>query len=115
MVLRGGFLFWFWNGCSGMFWFSLRLRCSGRRIGLRNRSRHRRHGGLLRPCLFLKFCLGIPLLVLEIKTRGIGESTTKEAIREWFDVAHEWIVRGFTDLTTPEIQKIWEREENAQP
>lgn len=55
----------------------------------------------------------IPLLVLELKTRGIGESATKEAIREWFDVAHEWIVRGFTDLTTPEIQKIWEREENA--
>ncbi len=54
-----------------------------------------------------------PLLVLELKTRGIGKSTTKEAIREWFDVAHEWIVRGFTDLTTPEIQKFWERKENG--
>ena len=55
----------------------------------------------------------VTLLVLELKTQGIGESTSKEAIREWFDLAHEWIVRGFTDLTTPEIQKIWEREENA--
>jgi len=55
----------------------------------------------------------VPLLVLELKTRGIGESTSKEAIREWFDLAHEWIVRGFTDLTTPKIQKIWEREENG--
>lgn len=55
----------------------------------------------------------IPLLVLELKARGIGESTGKEAIREWFDLAHEWIVQGFTDLTTPEIQKIWEREDNA--
>jgi uncharacterized protein (TIGR04255 family) len=54
-----------------------------------------------------------PLLVLELKAKGIGESTSKEAIREWFDLAHEWIVRGFTDLTTPEIQKIWEREENV--
>ncbi len=55
----------------------------------------------------------IPLLVLELKTRGIGESKSKEAIREWFDLAHEWIVRGFADLTTPKIQKIWEREENG--
>jgi uncharacterized protein (TIGR04255 family) len=55
----------------------------------------------------------VTLLVLELKTQGISESANKEAIREWFDLAHEWIVRGFTDLTTPEIQKIWEREENA--
>jgi len=55
----------------------------------------------------------VNLLVLELKTRGIGEPASKEAIREWFDLAREWIVRGFTDLTTPEIHKIWEREENA--
>lgn len=55
----------------------------------------------------------VPLLVLELKTRAIGESASKEAVREWFDLAHEWIVRGFTDLTTPEIQKIWEREDNV--
>jgi uncharacterized protein (TIGR04255 family) len=52
----------------------------------------------------------VTLLILELKTRGICESAHKEAIREWFDLAHEWIVRGFTDLTTPKIQKIWERE-----
>ncbi len=55
----------------------------------------------------------VPLLVLELTARGIGESTSKEVIREWFDMAHEWIVRGFTDLTSPEIQKKWLREENA--
>jgi uncharacterized protein (TIGR04255 family) len=55
----------------------------------------------------------VPLLVLELKTVGIGESQNPKAIREWFDLAHEWIVRGFTDLTTPYIQKIWEREKNA--
>ena len=52
----------------------------------------------------------VTLLVLELKARGFDESANKEAIREWFDLAHEWIVQGFTDLTTPEIQKIWERE-----
>ena len=55
----------------------------------------------------------VPLLVLELKTRGIDESGKIEGIRKWFDLAHEWIVRGFTDLTTPEIQKIWERKDNA--
>ncbi len=54
-----------------------------------------------------------PLLVLELKTGGISESTNNTATREWFDLAHEWIVRGFTDLTRSEIQKIWEREDNA--
>jgi uncharacterized protein (TIGR04255 family) len=55
----------------------------------------------------------VPLLVLELKTRGIGESSSLEATREWFDLAHKWIVQGFTDLITPEIQDIWEREENG--
>jgi uncharacterized protein (TIGR04255 family) len=55
----------------------------------------------------------VPLLVLELKTIGIDKTAREEGIREWFDLAHEWIVRGFTDSTTPEIQKIWEREENA--
>jgi uncharacterized protein (TIGR04255 family) len=52
----------------------------------------------------------VPLLVLELTARGLGESTNKIAIREWFDLAHEWIVRGFTDLTTSEIHRFWERE-----
>jgi uncharacterized protein (TIGR04255 family) len=56
----------------------------------------------------------VPLLVFELATRGSGESTSKGAMREWFDTAHEWIVRGFTDLTTPEVQRdLWEREEDA--
>lgn len=55
-----------------------------------------------------------PLFVLELKAIGIGESTNKEGILRWFDMAHEWIVRGFTDLTTPEVQRLfWEREDNA--
>ena len=55
----------------------------------------------------------VPLFVLEMKTKGIAKSKSKESIREWFDLAHEWIVRGFTDLTTSEMQQIWEREKNA--
>ena len=55
----------------------------------------------------------VPLLVLELKTIGTKQLDGKEAIRGWFDLAREWIVRGFTDITTSKIQKIWGREDNA--
>ena len=29
---------------------------------------------------------------------------------EWFQTAHEWIVRGFADLTTEEAHRAWGRE-----
>ena len=51
-----------------------------------------------------------PLLILILKTRGVCESPEKKAVREWFDLSHEWIVKGFTDLTTPKIQEFWEKE-----
>lgn len=52
----------------------------------------------------------VPLLVLELTARGTDGLEDKKSYRKWFDTAHEWIVRGFTDLTTPELHKIWERE-----
>ena len=51
----------------------------------------------------------VPLFVLELKAKGIDESAKKNDFRKWFDVAHEGIVKGFTDITTPEAHKIWER------
>lgn len=54
---------------------------------------------------------GVLNLVLELGAKGLGEEKTEKAIRNWFDVAHEWIVRGFTDLTVKEVQEnIWKRE-----
>jgi len=56
----------------------------------------------------------IPLLSLELLARGIGVEKTRAGMRSWFDVAHEWIVKGFADLTTRDIQtKIWKREDAA--
>ena len=49
----------------------------------------------------------IPLFVLELKAWGINSSQDKSTFREWFDLAHEWIVRGFTDLTESKIQHFW--------
>ena len=52
----------------------------------------------------------MPLLVLELSAKGIGDDKTPAGLLAWFDVAHEWIVRGFADLTTMSAQKdLWGR------
>lgn len=54
----------------------------------------------------------VALFVLELKARGLHELNPKKTIHEWFDIAHEWIARGFADLTTPKVQKLfWKRED----
>ncbi|RPI79723.1 MAG: TIGR04255 family protein [Desulfobacteraceae bacterium] len=52
-----------------------------------------------------------PLFILEITVRGLGEDRSEDAIWDWFDLAHVWIVKGFADLTNLNTQKmIWERD-----
>lgn len=54
-----------------------------------------------------------PLFNLEISARGLGADKSSDAIWNWFELAHKWIVCGFTDLTGTRIQtEIWEREDN---
>jgi len=49
-----------------------------------------------------------PLTVLELVAKGTGREGTLKTMDEWFTTAHEWIVRGFADITLPEVQrKIW--------
>lgn len=52
----------------------------------------------------------LPILVYELKAHGFDSDID---IRDWFDLAHEWIVRGFTDLTTKKMHKIWGLEKNV--
>lgn len=49
------------------------------------------------------------LLVLDLTARGPGRKDWSD-MGEWFSTAHEWIVRGFTDLTSPAAHKTWERQ-----
>ena len=47
---------------------------------------------------------------LDLTARGIGPDKGREAMYDWFDVAHEWIVCGFADLTGAGVQEeLWER------
>jgi len=53
------------------------------------------------------------LLMLELTARGFpaeGPGGKQEAMQGWFDLAHEWIVKGFEDLTTNEAQEgLWRK------
>jgi uncharacterized protein (TIGR04255 family) len=53
-----------------------------------------------------------PTLLFDLTVRGIGNYNSREILQNWFDTAHEWIVRAFADLTDKETQtKIWKRRE----
>jgi uncharacterized protein (TIGR04255 family) len=47
------------------------------------------------------------VMILDLTARGFA---TKK-MDAWFDMAHEWIVKGFTDLTSKSIQEsVWKRK-----
>jgi uncharacterized protein (TIGR04255 family) len=50
---------------------------------------------------------GAVLLTLACSGTSANENYS---LNDWFATAHEWIVRGFTDLTTTEAHRIWNRE-----
>ena len=53
---------------------------------------------------------GRPLLLMELTVRGIGSKKSLAGMEQWFDLAREWIVRGFAELTGEEVQKaIWKK------
>lgn len=44
------------------------------------------------------------IVVMELTARGMLPNRN-----EWFGLAHEWIVRGFSDLTSEEMHRQWRR------
>ena len=51
-----------------------------------------------------------PLIILNLTVRGIGKDKSQENMKEWFDLAREWIVKGFDDLTGEEVKKkVWRK------
>jgi uncharacterized protein (TIGR04255 family) len=52
------------------------------------------------------------ILLLELTVRGIGDDKSLNGTWNWFNLAHEWIVYGFADLTGEEVQrKVWKRKD----
>lgn len=52
-----------------------------------------------------------PLIALTLTARGRSISSDFDGVLGFFDIGREWIVRGFTDLTTREMHRIWGRIE----
>jgi uncharacterized protein (TIGR04255 family) len=50
------------------------------------------------------------ILQLNLTARGRPRSSDFRDISEWLDLGHEWIVRGFTDFTAPEMHRVWRRK-----
>jgi uncharacterized protein (TIGR04255 family) len=48
------------------------------------------------------------VLILELTARGPALNDGSD-MTDWFSLAHEWIVRGFTDLTTAKSHQSWGR------
>jgi len=46
----------------------------------------------------------------ELSARGRPTNNDDSQLFDWLDLAHEWVVRGFAELTTEEMHKRWERE-----
>jgi uncharacterized protein (TIGR04255 family) len=49
------------------------------------------------------------ILQFNLVARGAPASSNLASILEWFDLGHEWIVRGFADLTSPKMHSLWQR------
>ena len=52
---------------------------------------------------------GKEVLQFNLVARGKPNTSRLEDMTTWFDLGHEWIVRGFTELTTGNMHKVWER------
>ena len=51
-----------------------------------------------------------PVLLCDLTARGIPKAVDEESIRKWFLLGREWIVRGFADLASDDIQEnLWEQ------
>lgn len=46
---------------------------------------------------------------LQLTARGRPASGAESDILSWMDMGHEWVVRGFTDLTSEEAHVLWKR------
>lgn len=52
---------------------------------------------------------GERLVRLDLQAVGLPSDAPESQMGEWFELAHEWITRGFADVTAPQLHKIWGR------
>ena len=50
-----------------------------------------------------------PMYMMTLTARGAPEGECRDSVIKTMDIGHEWIVRGFTTLTSREMHKEWGR------
>ncbi len=50
-----------------------------------------------------------PILALNLTARGAPLGEGIEGAFAFFDLGRRWVVKGFVELTTPEMHRVWER------
>jgi uncharacterized protein (TIGR04255 family) len=53
-----------------------------------------------------------PIMVLTLVARGQPDGEGTDGVMRFLDTGREWIVRGFTALTTARMHEIWERRDD---
>jgi uncharacterized protein (TIGR04255 family) len=53
---------------------------------------------------------GKEILQLNLTARGEPQSSSINDLLAWFDLGHDWIVRGFTDFTGKDMHNFWGRK-----
>jgi uncharacterized protein (TIGR04255 family) len=51
------------------------------------------------------------IYLVQLVGRTTPTGTQTKAVMEALDLGHEWVVRGFADITTKVMHKMWERED----
>lgn len=52
-----------------------------------------------------------PIYILELTARGAPQSPDVIGVTDFFDLGREWIVKGFTEITTDEMHALWRRKD----
>jgi uncharacterized protein (TIGR04255 family) len=50
------------------------------------------------------------ILAMTLSARGNPVADSAEHLTAWFEQAHEWIVRGFHELTSSSMHELWKEQ-----
>lgn len=56
---------------------------------------------------------GKPIFIMTLTARGRPLDEGIEGALQFLDVGHEWVVRGFTSITTAKMWKIWGKKDDS--
>jgi uncharacterized protein (TIGR04255 family) len=54
---------------------------------------------------------GAEIIILELTARGEPIGQDFPSAVQWLELGHEWVVRAFAEVTSPEMQAHWERRQ----